>query len=109
MIIFESPLTTFKSSVIFEAARAVAKIGLSQNQTILTKLSLSKSFYFMNSILKKLFSAGPCHETVDFFQVSISPTFYEQLLRTQILKAQKDSQVKQLFCAFGIFARKSCS
>ena len=38
-------------------------------------------------------------------QGSISPTFYEQLLRLQF---PKDSQVKQLFCAFGICARKSC-
>ena len=40
---------------------------------------------------------------------SISPTFYEQLLRAQIPKVHKDSQVKQLFCAFGICERKSCS
>ena len=32
---------------------------------------------------------------------SISPTFYRQLLRTQILKAQKDSQFKQLFALLG--------
>ena len=32
---------------------------------------------------------------------SISPTFYEQLLRAQIPKAQKDSQVKQLFVLSG--------
>ena len=29
MIIFESLLTTFKASIIFEAAGAIAKIGLS--------------------------------------------------------------------------------
>jgi len=34
-------------------------------------------------------------------QGSISPTFYEQLLRKQIPKAQKDSQVKQLFALSG--------
>jgi len=33
-------------------------------------------------------------------QVSISSTFYEQLLRTQIQKAQKDSQVVNLFLRF---------
>ena len=40
---------------------------------------------------------------------SISPTFYMQLLRKQIPKAQKDSQVKQLFCTLGICESKSCS
>ena len=34
-------------------------------------------------------------------QVPISPTFYAQLLCTQIPKAQKDSQVKQLFSLSG--------
>ena len=34
-------------------------------------------------------------------QGSISPTFYEQLLCVQIPKAQKDSQVKQLFALLG--------
>ena len=32
---------------------------------------------------------------------SISPTFYEQLLRSKIPKAQKDSQIKQLFALLG--------
>ena len=32
--------------------------------------------------------------------MTFSPTFYEQLLRMQIPKAQKDSQVKQLFKLF---------
>ena len=32
---------------------------------------------------------------------SISPTFYEQLLRTQIPKMKKDSQIKQLFALLG--------
>ncbi len=41
--------------------------------------------------------------------MSISSMFYEQLLRVQILKAQKDSQVVSPFCAFGICAHKSCS
>ena len=36
----------------------------------------------------------------------ISPTFYEQQLRTQIPKAQKDSKVKQLNFAFGICLHK---
>ena len=40
---------------------------------------------------------------------SISPTFYAQLLCAQIPKAQKDSQVKQDFCTYGICARKSCT
>jgi len=35
--------------------------------------------------------------------VSISSTFYKQLLRAQIPKAQKDSQVVSLFCAFYCF------
>ena len=34
-------------------------------------------------------------------QESISPTFWEQLLCTKIPKAQKDSQVKQLFALLG--------
>ena len=34
-------------------------------------------------------------------QVSIPPTFYEQLLHAQIPKVQKDSQVKQLFALLG--------
>jgi len=45
-------------------------------------------------------------------QVSISPTFYEQLLCpkiTKIPKAQKYSKVVSLFCAFGICACKSCT
>ncbi len=41
--------------------------------------------------------------------VSISSTFYEQLLHAQIPNAQKDSQVVSLFCAFGICTSKSCS
>jgi hypothetical protein len=40
---------------------------------------------------------------------SISPTFNGQLLHAQIPKAQKDGQIVSLFCAFGIFASKSCS
>ena len=35
------------------------------------------------------------------YQGSISPSFYEQLLHPQIPKAQKDSQVKQLFAFLG--------
>jgi len=42
-------------------------------------------------------------------QVSISLTFYEQLLHMQIPKGQKDRQVVSLFCAFGICASESCS
>ncbi len=34
---------------------------------------------------------------------------YEQLLQAQILKAQKDSQIVSLFCAFEIYASKSCT
>ncbi len=41
-------------------------------------------------------------------KVSISSTFYKQFLCAQIKKAQKDSQVVSLFCAFGICACKSC-
>jgi len=33
---------------------------------------------------------------------SISSTFYEQLLRAQISKVQKDSQVASPFCPLGI-------
>ena len=40
---------------------------------------------------------------------SISSMFYEQLLFPQIPKAQKDSQVVNLLCAFGICFHKSCS
>jgi len=39
-------------------------------------------------------------------KVSISSTFNKQLLRVQILKAQKDRQVVSIFCAFGICAQK---
>jgi hypothetical protein len=40
----------------------------------------------------------------------ISSMFYEQLLRTKILKAQnKDNQVVSIFGAFGICMKKSCS
>ena len=35
------------------------------------------------------------------FQLSISPTFYKQLLRAQIPRVQKDSQVEQLFALLG--------
>ena len=37
----------------------------------------------------------------NWHQVSISPTFYVQLLLMHILKAQKDSQVNQLFALLG--------
>ena len=40
---------------------------------------------------------------------SISPTFYKQLLRTQIPKAQKSASLDCLFGAFGICKRKSCA
>ncbi len=40
---------------------------------------------------------------------SISSTFYKQLWSAQILKAQKDSQVVNLFYAFKICGCKSCS
>ena len=43
------------------------------------------------------------------FKVSISTTFYEQLLRVQIPKAQKRQSTQAAFCGFGIWARKSCS
>ena len=33
--------------------------------------------------------------------MSISPTFYEQLLHAQSPKAQKDGQLKQLFAVLG--------
>jgi len=42
-------------------------------------------------------------------QVSISLTFYKQLLRVQIPKVQKDSQVVSIFCTFGIYEHKSLS
>jgi len=42
-------------------------------------------------------------------QVSISPTFYVQLLYMQIPKVQKDSKVVSIFCSFGICVCKSCS
>ncbi len=38
-------------------------------------------------------------------QVSLSLTFYAQLLSTSITKAQKDRQLDCLFCAFGICVR----
>ena len=38
---------------------------------------------------------------------SISPTFYEKLLRSQIPKVQKDSQVKQLFALLGSVSVKA--
>ena len=49
------------------------------------------------------------NKTIDFCKkgirieklVPISSTFYKQLLRAQIPKAQKDSQVKQLFALLG--------
>ena len=42
-------------------------------------------------------------------QGSISPTFYEQLLPTQIPKAQKRQSTQGAFCAFAICRRKSCA
>jgi hypothetical protein len=42
-------------------------------------------------------------------QGSISSTFYAKLLCTQIPKEQKkDKWLDCIFCAFGIWARKSC-
>ena len=40
---------------------------------------------------------------------SISPTFYEQLLRSQIPKALKRLSTQADFCAFGICGRKRCA
>jgi len=40
---------------------------------------------------------------------SISPTFYEQLLRPQIPKVQKTQKTWLSFCAFWICAHKSCT
>ena len=40
---------------------------------------------------------------------SISPTFYKLTLHAQITIVQKDSQIKHNFCAFGIWACKSCA
>jgi len=37
------------------------------------------------------------------------PTFYEQLLREQIPKVQKDTNGLTVFCAFGICLSKSCA
>jgi hypothetical protein len=46
--------------------------------------------------------------TNKYIQVSISPTFYEQLLRTQISKAQKNTvNLSVFFCIFGNCACKS--
>jgi hypothetical protein len=42
-IIFESTLTTFEASSIFEAAEAVAKLASAYNQTTINKFSLPKS------------------------------------------------------------------
>ena len=46
---------------------------------------------------KKLMFFGKIREFY-FNLVSISPTFYEQLLRTKIPKAQKDTQVNNFLC-----------
>jgi len=43
------------------------------------------------------------------FQVSISPTFYEQLLHTKIPKAQKDTNDLTVFLHFWDLRAKSCS
>ena len=46
------------------------------------------------------FVTGPTLRTIAWGG-PISPTIYAQLLRTQIPKAQKDSQLKQLFALSG--------
>ena len=45
--------------------------------------------------------SGKINAIIVFRSSPISPTFYKQLLRTLIPKAQKDSQIKQLFVLLG--------
>ncbi len=67
----------------------------------------------LNKIVGKSFKFLHHWSNPSFFG-SISPTFYEQLLRVQIPKARKDCQVRERslvkssdsFCSFGIFVRK---
>ena len=51
-----------------------------------------------------------CRAGVNFTNIlraAFTSSFYEQLLRAQIPKAQKDSQLKQLFAFLGICGSKS--
>ncbi|KAJ1498475.1 hypothetical protein HMI54_012641, partial [Coelomomyces lativittatus] len=58
------------------------------------------TFYFCTNFnFKELFQQ----------HVSISSTFYKELLRVQIPKAQKRLSSQAAFCAFGICKRKSSS
>ncbi len=58
---------------------------------------------------REAFEVKPKPDSNRSIQGSILPTYYVQLLRLQITKVQKYSQVVSLFCPFVIFARKSCS
>jgi len=69
--------------------------GILQNQQL---INFAHHFWAFNEVLIMISD-----------QRSISPTFYEQLLHTQIPKAQKRQSSRQSFFAFMICERKSCS
>ncbi len=68
---------------------------------ICATLSWQRTMLRRTTKVVKVIKGGPT-------EVSILSTLYEQLLCMQIPKAQKNSQVISLFCAFGICKRKSC-
>ena len=74
------------------------------NRMKITQTTMLSVLFF--TLQKKTFSrALTCRP----HQRSISPSIYEQLLRAKIPKAQKDSQVKQLFALLGPASIKSAS
>ncbi len=72
-----------------------SKQNLSKNncKKNLLKLKMSRSVWVANALL-----------------VSISPTFYVQLLRSWVPKAPNDTaDLTVIFCAFEIYVHKSCT
>jgi len=84
------------------------------NVIIVAKTHMKNGFCYIcyseefNCLLRPIYNIRQSFWDPNFnFQVSISSTFYKQLLRGQIPKAQKYSQSVSLFWAFEIFACKS--
>ena len=97
-----SMLNTGKNS---PSAPPTSKSAGPKSDDILIKVSISPTFYEQLFCRKVFCAAFMC---LQFIGVNFT-NIYKQLLRVQILKAQKDCQVKQLYCALRICTRKNCS
>ena len=73
-------------------------------------LGLVQSDYINQVItLSSFYCTSHSFRIIGVILVSISSTIYEQLLCTQIPKAQKRLSSQAVFCTFGICKHKSCS